>query len=345
MATNKNAQLRYQVLDRCFSDFGHFYTFDLLLQEVNDKLNEMYGTEVKVRQLRDDIAFMRDSEGYNAPIETYPLEGNSRYYRYSEPHFSIYKNALSVNEVEKLRSTIDMLERFRGIQGNGWLEEVISNLECRFGVKANTENVISFQQNEQLQGLEHLSELIDAAATHRPLRIFYRPFHRDPYWCIVHPYHLKQYNNRWFLFCHEEGMASPFISNKALDRIGAIEPSSIKFVPNTEVDFSTYFKEIIGVSVPDETIPLEDVVLRFDPKRFPYVVNKPMHPSQQVLDKANCTINIKVRYTKELEAKILFYGSQVEVLQPEHLRQSIAEEMRKGMEKYNSVQKDCTPNT
>ena len=343
MATNKNAQLRYQVLDRCFSDFGHYYTFDNLRQEVNEVLNEMYATEVSVRQLRDDIAFMRDSDGFNAPIEVYPYEGNSRYYRYSDRHFSIFKNELSVKEVETLRSTIEMLRRFRGIQGNGWLEEVISNLECRFGVKGSTENIVSFEQNEKLQGLDHLSTLIDATATHHPLRIFYRPFHRDPYWCIVHPYHLKQYNNRWFLFCHEEGR-KPFISNKALDRIVTIEPSSVKYIPNTEVDFSSYFKEIIGVSVPDSNVPLEDVVMRFDPKRFPYVVNKPLHPSQEIIDEESCTLKIKVRYTKELEAKILFYGSQVEVLQPAHLRQRIAAEMEHGLEKYNTVQDDCTPN-
>lgn len=28
MSTNKNAQLRYQILDRCFSDFTHRYTID-----------------------------------------------------------------------------------------------------------------------------------------------------------------------------------------------------------------------------------------------------------------------------------------------------------------------------
>lgn len=35
MPTNKNAQLRYQILDRCFSDFHHKYTIDDLIEKVN----------------------------------------------------------------------------------------------------------------------------------------------------------------------------------------------------------------------------------------------------------------------------------------------------------------------
>jgi predicted DNA-binding transcriptional regulator YafY len=51
-----------------------------------------------------------------------------------------------------------MLGKYRGLPSNVWLEEVISNLEVRFGVKANSENLVSFDRNDQLVGLEFLSE-------------------------------------------------------------------------------------------------------------------------------------------------------------------------------------------
>ena len=41
MPVNKNAQFRYQVLDRCFSDFYHKYDFDTLLEKVNDHLKDV----------------------------------------------------------------------------------------------------------------------------------------------------------------------------------------------------------------------------------------------------------------------------------------------------------------
>lgn len=40
MPTNKNAQLHYQILDCCFSDFLHQYTIDDLLYRVNESLFE-----------------------------------------------------------------------------------------------------------------------------------------------------------------------------------------------------------------------------------------------------------------------------------------------------------------
>ena len=69
MATNENEQLRYQILDRYFSNFGRQYTIDDLVEEVNDRLLDINGTEVSLRQIREDIKFMRDSVGYNTPIE------------------------------------------------------------------------------------------------------------------------------------------------------------------------------------------------------------------------------------------------------------------------------------
>lgn len=52
MSANKNAQLRYQILDRCFSNFRQGYTIDDLVEEVNEKLYDLNGTEVSLRQMK-----------------------------------------------------------------------------------------------------------------------------------------------------------------------------------------------------------------------------------------------------------------------------------------------------
>ena len=80
------------------------------------------------------------------------------------------------------------------------MEEVISNLEYRFGVKANSENLISFEQNDMLKGLEHLSGLIDATINHQTIELSYQSYGKDKRQVLVYPYHIKQYNGRWFLF-------------------------------------------------------------------------------------------------------------------------------------------------
>ena len=342
MPTNKNALLRYQILDRCFSDFTRKYEIDDLVDKVNDALYDLYGTEVSIRQIRDDIKYMRDRVTYDAPIKAYQYDGKKCYYRYEDRDFSIFNNALSVEEVSKLRSTIEMLARFRDGSKNAWLEEVISNLEYRFGVKGSGENVVSFEQNEQLRGLEFLGELIDSAIHHQPLRILYRSYYGIEHNTIVHPYHIKQFNNRWFLLGLEETDNGNRLTNKALDRIVKFSRANVSFIPNTEVDFREYFKDIVGVTVPKEHPVAEKVVLKFDAARFPYIVSKPIHPSQEVISEEDYTLQISVRPNKELESRIFSYGPQVEVLEPEWLRQQIEGKIEETLKKYSSGKNDCT---
>ena len=235
-----------------------------------------------------------------------------------------------------------MLARFRDGSKNAWLEEVISNLEYRFGVKGSGENVVSFEQNEQLRGLEFLGELIDSAIHHQPLRILYRSYYGIEHNTIVHPYHIKQFNNRWFLLGLEETDNGNRLTNKALDRIVKFSRANVSFIPNTEVDFREYFKDIVGVTVPKEHPVAEKVVLKFDAARFPYIVSKPIHPSQEVISEEDCTLQISVRPNKELESRIFSYGPQVEVLEPEWLRQQIEVKIEETLKKYSSGKNDCT---
>ena len=345
MPTNKNALLRYQILDRCFSDFHHKYSIDDLLQKVNESLYELYGSGVSLRQVRDDIKYMRDRMSYDAPIKAYSLEGRKCYYRYEDPGFTIFNNVLSVKEIQELRSTIEMLGKYRGIPANAWLEEVISSLEIRFGVKPHKEDVIAFDQNEQLKGLEFLGELIDSAIYHKPLHILYRTFKGKEITSVVHPYHIKQFNNRWFLFGLEDIGERTFITNKALDRIVKISTAKdVAFIPNKDIDFNLFFKDIVGVTLPEEHQEAEPVILKFDEGRFPYIVSKPIHPSQKVLDGNDCILQITVRPNNELESLIFSFGPHVEVLEPAWLRHQIENKIEETLKKYSSGKKDCTDN-
>ena len=345
MPVNKNALLRYQILDRCFSDFHRKYEIEDLLDKVNEALYDLYGTEVSIRQIRDDIKYMRDRVTYDAPIKAYQYDGKKCYYRYEDRGYSIFNNELSAEEVSTLRSTIDMLARFRDGSKNAWLEEVISNLEYRFGVKGTTENVVSFEQNEQLKGLEFLGELIDSAINHVPLHILYRTFKGKEISSIVHPYHLKQFNNRWFLFGLEECDNHKYITNKALDRIVKFSRAKdIAFIPNKDIDFNTFFKDIVGVTLPDDHTEAEPIIMKFDEERFPYIVSKPIHPTQMILDIDEHVLQITVRPNNELKSLIFSFGPHVEVLKPEWLRQQIIEKIEDNLKIYISGKNGCTDN-
>ena len=340
MATNKNAQLRYQILDRCFSNFQKKYEIDDLLNEVNKHLLDIFGTTVSIRQIREDIKYMRDRMSYKAPIVAYNYDGKKCYYRYSNPNFHIYNNELSVTDINKLLSVIDMLARFRGTATNVWLEELISNLEYRFGLKSNAEHLVSFEQNEHLKGVEHLSNIIDATINHQTLDIVYQTFKMKEIAMTIHPYYIKQYNGRWFLYGLNDGLNR--ISNLALDRILNYENSEKPFKKNESYDFSTYFDDVIGATIPNDDVKKETIGLRFSANRFPYVVSKPIHKSQKVVDKGNCVVKIQVRPTRELDQQLFSFIPDVEILYPEWYRQQIKEKLAENLKKYSSMKIDCT---
>ena len=181
MPINKNAFMRYQLLDYCFHNKR--YNIEQLVDYVSDKL----GYNISLRQIREDISNMK-LDPYDAPIKAVRYEGNKAYYVYTDPSFSLFDNEMSPEELKNLRATIDMLGRYRGLPANAWLEEVISSLEIRFGVKPNSEKLISFAQNDMLKGAEHLSGIIDATINHQVLEIIYHSFGKEARACVVHPY-------------------------------------------------------------------------------------------------------------------------------------------------------------
>ena len=85
MSENRNAQYRYQVLDRCFSDWNKKYTIEDLLEIVNNHLYELEGSDstIKLRQLRGDLNAIRKMLPDNIYRDSNPFGGKKCYYRYS----------------------------------------------------------------------------------------------------------------------------------------------------------------------------------------------------------------------------------------------------------------------
>ena len=126
MASNKHAQIRYKVLDDCFSNFHRKFYFDDLMERCNDALRELYGEEhtgIKTRTLRLDISYMRDRAG-EAGVEVEAIDdGHGYYYRYSID-FSIFKRGLG-RRLAQLKETILMLQRFKGMPNFDWMSELV----------------------------------------------------------------------------------------------------------------------------------------------------------------------------------------------------------------------------
>lgn len=337
MATNKNARLRYEVLDKCLSNFSRKYYIEDLQKACCDYLTKEFSidTTVSKRQIYTDLKEMEISPSMHAPIKAYQ-DGQRKYYRYSQEGFSIVD--LTDDELIGLEATVNMLSSFRGMPQFDWMTDIIRKLKKKYKVSESQRNILSFDSNVDLRGIERFKELFNYIVNKQPIHITYEPFGKEPFEAEIHPYFLKQYNNRWFLLGFNPEYKD--ISVFALDRIKETVSISVKFIADTIIeDPFDYFFDVIGTTIPNDR-EVESIVLKFTPKRYQYVAAKPIHHTQKNDDK-NHTVTIDVIPNRELEAIILSFGKDVEVLEPMHLRNEIIKIIKESCEKYGLLKNDC----
>lgn len=320
MATNRHATIRYQVLDRCFSNQYKEYYIDDLINECSKELNYFDGSErpISRRTIFNDINYMKSESGWNAPIEVV-YRGRKASYRYSEPGFSINKSSLSKDDIDKLKETMFMFQRIKGIPSCEWMSEIITKLEDKFKLKGMEKSVLGYEQVEDYTGFDFFTDLFNYIVNRQVIDITYHPFEKEEEVMTIHPYYLKQYNNRWFLFgLNDERCA---ISNLALDRIIDIRISQIPYKENATIDFESFFDNVIGVTV--KSLAIETIRLKFSKSWLPFVETKPLHRSQVVKDHDNGIVEISVIPNRELDSLLLSFGSKVEIIQPVWYRERI----------------------
>lgn len=337
MAENRKALVRYKILDKCFADKYHKYFIEDLMEKVNEQLEDAGLKPVSKKQVYDDIKFMKSPDGWNAPIVSFQ-DGKRKYLRYAH-NFSIMETPITEMELEQLETLITSLSRLQGIPMYGWIEELLMNLRFRFGLRPDDTNLIGFEQNRDMQGLRHLSKLIDCVIKRQPIAIDYHPFGRDLQQWTIHPYYLKQYNNRWFLLGYNPLFDD--LSIIPLDRIEGIEYADVPFIRNLNFNFDTYFYDVIGVSI-EKGKSVENIRLKFSSSRLPYVISKPIHHSQTVEDETEGIITLDVIPNKELISELIWFRDDVEVLSPASLREEIKANITKMYLKYFDVKDGCT---
>lgn len=335
MPNTRLATLRYQALDRCFNDRSREYYIEDLLEAVNRTLDNNSQPRVSKRTVQYDIRDMEANHDWNVVFETPGRNGGRRFYRYEDSNYSIWKNDLNEQQLEQLKSLMLLLQQFHGLPQFERIEEIIGQLEEKYGFELESpQSVIAFDTNEEAAGVEYLSPLFEAIVSKQPLNITYEPYGKKSYKIIVHPYFIKQYNNRWFLLGYNTDGVYENIVNMSFDRIKGIRPAPVAFVENTFCDFGEYFDDFVGVTRAGTEI--RNIVLKIEPKRLPYILSKPLHPSQRNRRASEGIIELKVIPNRELYQLLLSYGPDLEVLEPEDIRQKMAEFAEKMAEKYKT---------
>lgn len=314
---------------------ARFMRLDQLLRTpegktLNEIMNDGQMDIISKRLLQENLKELE--EKYGAEYEPNMFRGRERLWRYKNTNFSILQQTSA--DMEIIRKSIENLNLFKGDPRYDMLRFYLMGLEK--GISDLGVNIMSFDNNNDASGLEHIEEILDAITHHYPLKMCYKPFGKQEYEMNIHPYHLRQYNKRWFVFCFVEERGE--ILNYALDRIVQIEHLSKDFI-ETDIDFDEYFDEIVGVSNYRNS-DVEKVLLKIDNKSIDYIRTKPLHWTQTELKELNTQeysyIQLKVKINTELKMLLFSYSDAIEVLEPKWLRDFFAKRA-KNMSEYYEV--------
>ncbi|HRH70586.1 MAG TPA: hypothetical protein PLB89_13870 [Flavobacteriales bacterium] len=251
MPVNKHALIRYQALDRCFAIGGKRYYWEDLLEAVNESLYVHTGKDKGIcrRQLFEDIKYMESDQGWAIPLDRHN-EGKRVWYRYNEPDFSTNKRPLNEHEASQLKESLLTLNRFKGVPQFAWVDELVARLESGFGLKQGAERIIEFEEKPYLKGSEHITTLFQAILNKQVLEVKSQGSKQAKHTKLrLHPYYLKQDNNRWFVFGLKAGTKG--LTNVELDHNQGMLPVPGRCPTSSKIGLTKHLTGGFGGIVPN----------------------------------------------------------------------------------------------
>ena len=183
-------------------------------------------------------------------------------------------------------------------------------------------------------GHRHLTSAMEAMTENREIRITYQKYTKaeaDSY--TLRPYALKEFAKRWYIvaYCIERDALRVY----GLDRIRDLDITDKRFRMPKGFDVDELFSTSFGIYIPEEKG--QTITFRTNHTDARFLRDLPIHGSQKEIasDKDYVTFSIFVCPNKALIMEFCKYGSGLQILTPEDVREKVAQEHRKAAELYN----------
>lgn len=185
-------------------------------------------------------------------------------------------------------------------------------------------------------GQQHLQPIINAMKENRVLNItYYSYWKEDEFNFKVQPYCVKLYRQRWYMVALSESYDEPRIY--ALDRIRQLSTTDDTFKMPRDWSAEQYFDGCFGI-ITAQSIDKQTVKLRVTADQAKYFRDLPLHQSQEEIER-NDDFSIFQYYLRpafDFQQELLLNGEEVEVLEPQWLR----DEMRGRIERMLDLYKE-----
>ena len=183
-------------------------------------------------------------------------------------------------------------------------------------------------------GYKHLTTVIQAMREGKALNIVYQSFARDEKTeFVLHPYCLKVFRQRWYVVGWHE--PSDDVRIYGLDRVDSMTITTKKFTMPANFDPQEYFEDSFGVFRNDGVV-VETVRLRANDEERAYLRSLPLHHSQQEVEIGEdySVFEWRLRPSFDFKQAILAMGANVEVLEPQWLREDLRQKLTEMLNLY-----------
>lgn len=289
--------------------------------------------EVSYKTIQRDLDFMRDR--LNLPIEYDP----SRYtFRYTEPVGAFPLLQVSEGEILALFVAQKVLAQYRGTPFEKTLASAFQKLtgalkeEVSFNL-GEWGSDYSFRVTGASAADVEIFRLLARAIVQRQEVVFsYQPMRANtPETRYVHPYHLANIDNAWYLLAHDPQRGQ--IRTFALPRIRTPRLTGKTF--DRPHGFSAE-KELKGGFGAFSGKGKHAVRIRFDAFAARLVRERDWHPTQKIREIKGGAIDLEMTLgaLEEIERWILSWGDHAKVLAPRELLHSVKLRIRQMAKNY-----------
>jgi hypothetical protein len=298
----------------------HYFKTYIWLLETLQSRGRLTLAEIKALWLRSSI----NDEGKDLATRTFAN------------HIASIADIFGIDIVCDRRDNTYRIDNADALSGGGvreWLMEALS-INNLINESAGLRTRILFESVPSSH--RFLTEIIRAVKDGRMLEVNYRGFGMEaPRDFLLEPYCLKEYKRRWSLFACKSGIdREPH--NFALDRMNSVRVSDRPFTVPKGFDAEEFFRTRYGVLKYDDGKPAV-IRLKVAARQADYLRTLPLHSSQQETETAAdyAVFSYYLIPNYDFIHDILYYGSEVEVLGPESLRETMKKTAERLCENYN----------
>ncbi len=332
MPLNKDAYTRYLLIDqRLNNNMLPPPTLTELTEFVSGKMD----TQLSESTIQKDILALRKDPnlGYDAPII---YDRSTRGYSY-EYEYSINQLPIDENDLQGISMAISLLSRYQDIPDIANMNNLLTSLAQKVNIQkeaSNQESPIDFKKNKYI-GIEFIPKIIESINQKKILYLDYQRFTSDQIKSHkVHPYFLKEFENRLYLIGLDVRMdKDPLILTFALDRCTDVIPHYEHFTEDIP-DRDLFFRDLYGIS--DANNKAENIELELSDLQYKYLETSPLHASQKLSkSKGKNIASLRAIINYELTSKILGMGENIKVLKPASLQNNITSIAQKILSRYD----------